>query len=284
MKQFLRRLLKFALFLPVAWGCVFAFAYLSPAFSTLFVAKPTLEGAVHQKSREFRDNVQDLDYLFLGSSTCYCGIDPHYFGNSFSLCSSAQKIGNSREIYDIALSHSTPKYVVIDIYPELWEGDMKSLESTRDWIINSPFYNGVEADDLYTYLLQFYFEIADNLGIYHKPYEAPKSDTYKGLGFVARDKEPLTENPCMGTSHFAMSEELADLILEIDDRTEVILVIPPMLCDFEYSIPSSLDGVRLIDGGNWPEAKNRLMYYDDHHLVSSGADFYSHWLETELIK
>lgn len=283
MKQFFNRLLKFILFLPFAWACVFSLGYLSPSLSTLFIAKPTLEGAVYLKSREFTElPEQDLDILFLGSSTCYCGIDPHHFENAFSLCSSAQKIGNSREVFDIALIHGTPRTTVIDIYPTLWTGDLKSIESTRDWIINSPFYNSVEADDLYSYLLQFYFEISDVLQIQHSPYGAPASDNYRGLGFVARDKEPLSENPCEGSNSYSMPASMSNALLEIDQQTDLILLVPPTLCEVQWSLPESLSHIPVIDGASWPSATNPSMYYDDHHLVANGAESYSVWLAEQL--
>jgi len=280
MKQFLTRLLKFILFLPFAWACVFTLGYLSPSLSTLFIAKPTLEGAVHLKSRELPE--QDLDILFLGSSTCYCGIDPHHFENAFSLCSSAQKIGNSREIFDIALTQGTPRTTVIDIYPSLWNGDLKSIESTRDWIINSPYYNSVEADDLYSYLLQFYFEISDTLQIHHSPYGAPASDNYLGLGFVARDKAPLSDNPCNDSTSYSMPASMSNALLEIDQHTELVLLVPPTLCEVQWSLPESLSHIPVIDGASWPSATNPSMYYDDHHLVANGAESYSAWLAEQL--
>ena len=283
MKQFLNCLLKFILFLPIAWACVFTLGYLSPSLSILFIAKPTLEGAVHLKSREFTElPEQNLDILFLGSSTCYCGIDPHHFENAFSLCSSAQKIGNSRELFDIALTHDTPRTTVIDIYPTLWEGDLKSIESTRDWIINSPFYHGVEVEDLYSYLLQFYFEISDALQIQHIPFGAPESDHYRGLGFVARDKAPLTQNPCQGIKSYVMPTSMSNALLEIEQYSDLVLLVPPTLCEVHWSLPESLSHLPVIDGSSWPSATNPRMYYDDHHLVAYGAESYSVWLAEQL--
>lgn len=284
MKQFLTRLSKFMILQPVVWSCVFLVAFLSPQFSTLFVAKPSLEGAVRLKSEELKNIAPDLDYLFLGSSTCYCGIDPHALGESrsFSLCSSAQKIGNSLEVFDIALEFTSPKVTIVDIYPELWQGDHKSVESSRDWVINSPFYNHIEADDLYTYILQFYHEISDAFGISHEPYPAPPSDEYMGLGFVARNNTPLTESPCTTAKTYEMSDALASKLLQLDSKTELVLLIPPVLCETSWKLPESLGHLRVIDGGEWPESKNQAMYYDDHHLVSEGARLYSKWLSEQL--
>ncbi|MDG2426719.1 MAG: hypothetical protein P8M07_09060, partial [Flavobacteriales bacterium] len=79
------------------------------------------------------------DLLFLGSSTCYRGIDPHPFEvaglSSFNLCSSAQPLSTSQFVLDFALEYVTPQRIVLDLYKGVWLSD--GFNSRRDFIINN---------------------------------------------------------------------------------------------------------------------------------------------------
>ena len=41
---------------------------------------------------------------------------------------------------------------------------------------------------------------------------------------------------------------------------------------------------KVIDGNQWPGSKDPSNYYDDHHLVATGAESYSGWLAEKLIR
>jgi hypothetical protein len=253
---------------------------------THLVAKRSDEGGTRLRTEEFQsvyDSPADsLDFLFLGSSTCYCGIDPYALEangyKSFSLCSSAQRLGNSSDVLDYALTRCTPKTVVIDVYPELWAGPVSSVECERDWIINGPSLP-LRRIEPYNLLLKLYFNMSNAVGVDHQPWPLWKGEVYSGLGFIERQVEAVKGFDCPKESHKEMSQELSDVVSQMSQKVDIILVIPPVLCDTHFDI----SGYSIIDGNLWSGAKDPSNYYDDHHLVASGADSYSGWLAEKLI-
>jgi hypothetical protein len=287
MNSFLFRLLKFTISLSLTWSLLWLVSALIPPIETVLIAQRTDDGAVRLKSAEFLELPTGtyLDYLFLGSSTCYCGIDPHSFlvhdKKAFSLCSSAQRIGNSNALLDFALDHVTVKNVVVDIYPQLWSTQVSSIECERDWIVNAtsvslPF----ETINPYNALLNLYFSFVPD-GV-----SAPSNstDSYEGLGFVAREIMPIDSISCPVMTPLLMPSELEAILHSMSHKADLILLIPPVMCPAEFAMPESLNGMRLVDGRVWPGASNANNYYDDHHLTSSGAASYSGWLSEELTR
>lgn len=267
-------------------AAVWFIAFNVSVVETHLVAKQSDEGGTRLRTVEFESSfsspADSLDFLFLGSSTCYCGIDPYALEavgyKSFSLCSSAQRVGNSSDILDYALSRSTPKAVVVDVYPELWAGPVSSVECERDWIINGASLP-LRRIEPYNLLLKLYFKIYDTLGISHEPWPLWSGEVYSGLGFIKRHLEPLHEIDCPDHMSLTLPQEVLDLLNQIDSKAQTILVIPPVLCEREVD----LTGFEVIDGNLWPGAKDPRNYYDDHHLVADGAESYSGWLAEKLI-
>ena len=119
MTRLINRLLIFGLTFTLVVLGVWLIALNVSVVETHFVAKRTDEGGTRLRTEEFESIYNtpndSLDFLFLGSSTCYCGIDPYSLEvngyKSFSLCSSAQRLGNSSDILDYALSRCTPQTV-----------------------------------------------------------------------------------------------------------------------------------------------------------------------------
>ena len=286
MKQFFKRLTQFSLLALVVIAGLFVAGLSSPFVETHLIAKRTDEGAVRLKTEEFEARYKTpsdtLDFLFLGSSTCYCGIDPLTLEvkgySSFSLCSSAQTLFNSTQVLDYATQHCTPKYVVIDVYPELWSGPSSSLECERDWIINGPSLP-LERIDPYNAFLKLYFSISKSLGIHHIPAKEEEYDKYSGLGFVERSLPAIKTVSCDSVRTLEFPPQLSAIVDSL--QFETILIIPPLCCPDEYVFPESYT---VIDGGQWPGASYKSSYYDDHHLNASGAVTYSGWLSEELIR
>ena len=253
---------------------------------THLVAKQSDEGGTRLRTEEFesayKEPTDSLDFLFLGSSTCYCGIDPLALEvkgySSFSLCSSAQTLFNSTQVLDYAKQHCTPKYVVIDVYPELWSGPSSSLECERDWIINGPSLP-LERIDPYNAFLKLYFSISNAIGIHHIPAKEEEYDRYSGLGFVERSLPAIKTVDCDSVRTLEFPPQLSAIVDSF--RYETILIIPPLYCPDDYVFPESFT---VIDGGQWPGASYKSSYYDDHHLNASGALTYSGWLSEELIR
>ena len=287
MTRLINRLLIFGLTFTLVVLGVWLIALNVSVVETHFVAKRTDEGGTRLRTEEFESIYNtpndSLDFLFLGSSTCYCGIDPYSLEvngyKSFSLCSSAQRLGNSSDILDYALSRCTPKTVVIDIYPQLWSGPISSVECERDWIINGASLP-LRRIEPYNLLLKGYFKISEAFGVEHKPWPLWKGEDYSGLGFIERLVESVETVDCNVPEKVIMPNEVKEVLIQISQKTnDVVLVIPPVLCESKLE----LEGFTVIDGNLWPGAKDKSNFYDDHHLVSEGAKSYSGWLSKKLI-
>jgi len=265
---------------------------------TRFIAERSEHGAVRMKTAELMSlsKSDTLDFLFIGSSTCYRGIDPHYLHPlaGFGVCSSSQTLGNSSYILDVALAYTTTHYLVIDVYPKSWsDAGLVSKESARDWVVNSstpksgPIIEMVLSTGVpYYIVISGYFWLADLMGVDYPPYTHITKDQYMGLGFVASKVEPIESVVC-DDLYVEMSHETCETLRGMISKASVqgaqtILLNPPQLCEESFPTPDCFSDVLYIDGNDWPGAKMPAHYYDDHHLVDLGAASYSAWLSEEL--
>ena len=270
------------------------------SIETYFISGRSDNGAVRLKTAELmeRSKSDTLDFLFLGSSTCYRGIDPHYLDplKGFSVCSSSQRIGNSSYILDVALEYTFTHYLVIDIYPKIWADDgLVNKEAARDWAVNSStpkrgaLLEMVLATGVPYYIaLSGYFLLAEHLGVDYPPFTQITKDQYMGLGFVSSKVEPIESVVCDDVD-VVMSDETCEILRGMVSKASVhgaqtILLNPPQLCEESFPTPACFLDVLYIDGNDWPGAKTPAYYYDDHHLVDQGAASYSAWLSKELNK
>ena len=300
MNSFLSRILLFISSLLISWGLLWTSALNFQSIETYFIAERSEHGAVRMKTAELmeRSKSDTLDFLFLGSSTCYRGVDPHYLDpmKGFSVCSSSQRIGNSSYILDVALEYTSTHYLVIDIYPKIWVDDgLVNKEAARDWAVNSstpkrgPILEMVLATgEPYYIAVAGYFWLAERLGVDYPPYAQISKDHYKGLGYVASDVEPIESVICDDVD-VEMSDATCEILrgmiaIASLNGAQTILLNPPQLCEESFPTPDCFSDVLYIDGNDWPGAKTPTHYYDDHHLVDHGAASYSAWLSEELKK
>ena len=303
MKKLFTRLVGFGLFTVMVWLGIFAICSMSYRFEYKLIGQETNWGYVNLRSSEWAakaDHTEDV--LFFGSSTCYSGIDPsalEAFGLSgFNFCSSAQNIGNSEALTDAMLSDVQPAFIALDVYPSLWGSEKPGLESSKDWIINSNLreshWSGAyraaafQTGDLFTMVSSIYYDLV-------RPWKPAgtnkflvedKNGIYSGLGFVQRTFSPLDSIECP-IAQRTMSAFECSAIFNIHEScrargVQFILINPPQLCEESFEIPTCFEGIPLIEGNNWPGAKTPQNFYDDHHLVASGAAKYSVWLANEI--
>jgi hypothetical protein len=300
MKSFLSRMLLFISSLLISWGMLWVAALNFQSFETHFIAERSERGAVRKKTAELMElsKSDTLDFLFLGSSSCYRGIDPHYLDplKGFSVCSSSQILGNSAYILDVALKYTSTHCLVIDVYPKLWsDAGVVNKESTRDWVVNSstpkrgPILEMVLATgEPYYMAVAGYFWLADLMGVDYPPFTHNTKDEYMGLGFVSSKVEPIKSVVCDDVDvemTDATCEILRGMIAKASlNGAQTILLNPPQLCEESFPTPDCFSDVLYIDGNDWPGAKTPTHYYDDHHLVDHGAASYSAWLSEELKK
>jgi hypothetical protein len=300
MNSFLSRILLFMCSLLISWGVLWVAALNFQSIETYLIAERSEHGAVKMKTAELMTLSQSdtLDFLFLGSSTCYRGIDPHYLDplKGFSVCSSSQILGNSAYILDVALEYTSTHYLVIDIYPKIWVDDgLVNKEAAKDWAVNSstpksgPIVDMVLATRVpYYIVVAGYFCLAEHLGVDYPPFTQITKDKYMGLGFVSSDVAPIESVVCDDID-VEMSDETCEVLRGMIAKASLngahtILLNPPQLCEESFPRPDCFSDVLYIDGNDWPGAKTPIHYYDDHHLVDKGAASYSVWLSKELKK
>jgi hypothetical protein len=298
MNSFLSRILLFICSLLISWGVLWTSALNFQSIETYFIAERSEHGAVRMKTAELMEQSKSdtLDFLFLGSSTCYRGVDPNYLDplEGFSVCSSSQILGNSAYILDVALEYTSTHYLVIDVYPKLWsDAGVVNKEAARDWVVNSstpksgPILEMILATRVpYYIVVAGYFCLAEHLGVDYPPYTQITKDQYMGLGFVSSDVEPIEYVDC-DDINVEMSDETCEILREMISKAslngaQTILLNPPQLCEESFPTPDCFSDVLYIDGNDWPGAKTPTHYYDDHHLVDHGAASYSAWLSEEL--
>ena len=305
MQRFFKRLGLFAVFVVTAWlGMFWAISH-SYTLEYKLVGKETNWGYVNQRTSEWAANAPHTeDVLFFGSSTCYSGIDPHAleaFGlEGFNFCSSSQAVGNSALLLEAALLDHRPHVVALDVYPWIWGADGPASESTKDWITNSNLRSShwsrayrklaLSSGDLFTIFTSAYYDLvrpSKPAGANPNLPDDPKGD-YRGLGFVARSFNPLDSIECEEL-HSEMSEfeceAIADMRADCEAAgTQLVLINPPQLCEETFDMPACFDDLVYIDGNQWSGAKTPQNFYDDHHLVETGALSYSAWLASEIAK
>jgi hypothetical protein len=194
----------------------------------------------------------------------------------------------------VALEYVSTRFLVIDIYPELWDNEvLVNIEAARDWVVNSstpiegPIVEMVWATKVpYYILLSGYFQLANYVGVHFEPYTKISQDLYKGLGFVSSEVKGIESVEC-DELIVEMPPEICEVLIGMISKVthhgaETILLNTPQLCEETFDTPPCFEGVIYIDGNGWPGAKTPSNYYDDHHLVAEGAASYSIWLAEEL--
>ena len=256
-------------------------------------------GNTHQRIPEFKQKLQTegIELLFLGSSTCYRGINPVSFEDklgmtTFNLCSSSQALSNSSKMLGwLNSSASRTKAIVLDVYPALWNSsgvecarDIGTNHNTTfDWTIARI---ASSSGDPFTVLNALYFGSKALRGI-DSQFSTPRNgDDYRGLGFTWSNHHAVEPVKCLPISVSLNPTQMSGLssIRETCEEKgiKLLLVNPPQLCEEVFEKPEVMEGLPWIEGNDWPLAKVDTLYYDDHHLRGVGAELYSEWLAEKV--
>ena len=291
MKAFLNKLLLFTVsYLAFILIIIFASAQSATIEKYTFHNRSN-HGETVYRIPEFRQTIKDnksLELLFLGSSTCYRGINPNKFDSitpeTFSLCSSSQTLHVSNELLQWAGKLGVrPETIILDVYPMIW--DFSSTEAIHDLVRNDPspfdpmfLQIAFRTRDLHTMLTALYFGLKDWI----LPSIPKPNNKYVGKGFTYSTGEPTKPIPCE-SALTVLSSEQNSAMLQIKKtadnwKSSLILVNPPQLCEETFNVPEVMTQMHWIDGNEWPLAKVDSLYFDDHHLRGVGAELYSEWL------
>ena len=302
MLSFLTRITLFLAFLTIAWGGFWLVAMNIPIIEARFIAQEKDWGYVNKKTAEWialREK-ERMDVLLFGSSTCYEGIDPQAFldlgYNTFNFCSSAQTLEGSDLLLHAALKDQNPDYVVLDIYPRNWDGELP-VEHALDWVVNGNLWDDhwtksireitIKSQSLYALLISFYYPLRRQIEPAGNHASPDRLGSYRGRGFVFRINEPLQNIPAGSPKSVSLNPAHDASIMRIRRTCEergihLFVVNPPQLIEEEFQIPESLLDLTWIEGNQWPGAKVPSNYRDDHHLVGTGAISYSQWLAQQF--
>lgn len=140
MNYFITTFFKFLLCLvPVYLTCLVIFYHTGTTkFIPNVVDKTKNDGFLLSRIQEI-PNYKNVDYLFLGSSHTYRGLDPRIFENygftSFNLGSSAQTPVNSEILLTKYEGDLNPKNIIFEVYFSLFSND--GIESALEILGNS---------------------------------------------------------------------------------------------------------------------------------------------------
>ena len=298
MLSFLKRIILFLAFLPIAWGGLWLVAMNIPIIEARLIAQEKDWGYVNKKTAEWTAlrEKEKMDVLLFGSSTCYEGIDPQAFidrgYNTFNFCSSAQNLEGSELLLHAVLEDQSPDFVVLDIYPRSWDGEL-SVEHALDWVVNGNLWGKhwtksireitIKSQSLYALLISFYYPLRRQIEPAGNHASPDRLGSYRGRGFVFRANEPLQKIPADSSKAVSLTPAQDASIMRIRRTCEergihLFVVNPPQLIEEEFQIPQSLLGLVWIEGNKWSGAKVPSNYRDDHHLIGTGAINYSQWL------
>ena len=303
MKRFLLRVCLFFFLMPLGWAVVFTLAMLNPGIESRFIAQERNWGFVNAKSLEWsqvRDSAS-FDVFAFGSSTCYSGIDPRAFESQgmklFNFCSSAQSIPHSLPLIEAAFDDQTPKVLILDVYPAIWDTETVSSEPVRDWIVNGNLWDThwakaygqltLASQDPFAWMTMLYYPFRRMLSPAGKNAPEDPNGLYEGRGFVFRTFPALSEMPLDDPRDVSMSSTVSKALLRISDLCDsrdvtLMLINPPQLVEEGFDPSRFARDFIWIDGNKWPGAKIPSNFYDDHHLVGEGAQRYSQWLSTQV--
>ena len=296
MVQFGWGLLRFIAFSIVGLLALGLAAQIHPKVESKLFAKPWSYGYTYRRIPEFlyQPEIEAIDVVILGSSTCYRGIDPNHFAEvdlrSFNLCSSSQSLFNSKHLLQWSLKQgANPSAILVDVYPKMWTSS--GIESCRDLTINhdhalqAPFLRmAAETRDPFNIILALYSGITRTF----LPLSFPKqADLYKTGGFTYSVRAPVDTLDCT-SQVVTMSSRQARAFQRIrrtceEEGIQLLLINPPQLCEEVFEKPVVMKGVPWIEGNDWPLAKVDTLYYDDHHLRGVGAELYSAWLADQVV-
>lgn len=238
--------------------------------------------------------------LILGSSTANMNIDPVILQGAtdadfFNCGTNAQTIKLSEIILRYAVERSKVDFVILDVYPELW--NYKSTEPVIIWtthnsVLGNEFmFNMVaSSQSVNAWNYYFYFLVKRWLPFTRfEKEEIQETRVYKTKGHVCIDDTVKTDY-AYDTTYNTMSADNARALRNIaeicrDRNIQLVISIPKVLnADIDESLVR-VEGVPLISGAEF--AIDSTYFKDSHHMFCKGAEKYSHWLSgrvKDLIK
>ncbi len=249
---------------------------------------PSKGGHTFQSMKEFSNEREKWDVIFLGSSHVYRGFDPRIFSEhnivTFNLGTSGQSIESSFIVYEKLIAEKGVKTIVLELFASQMVSTDKVDESTFDIAYNSPGYN---------ISLACLIDQADwrlvNLGVYKLFTTYANSiycdSTYVGRGFSERSDSANTLNfeyDQLLQPSMKKYKALEKLIVAIKQhQQQVIIVSHPMPREYPILVHQQFTSfirpllnkynVAYFDYTQTPSIASHDFFYDSNHLNQSGV-------------
>ncbi len=303
MRKFITTLLSFGVFALLFFMiAVYVWGNSShPLLKSNLVYKQETTGHLNSRLKEVKD-IENIDLLFLGSSSTYRGFDPRIFEangfSSFNLGSSAQTPIQTKVLLKRYLETTRPKQIIYAINPTLLSID--GVESALDIIANDTSDHNSAAmamtvNHVKVYTTFTYAAIQQLLG-QKTSYQQEKvkgPDTYISGGFVERKMQyfdPKTINIKKTKDTLLQYRDdqlkaLDDIITLIKEKDIQLILINAPVTSYAYNAytPKQQEVFKelmssygnYIDFNTVLKLNDSLHFFDQYHLNQHGVELFN---------
>lgn len=302
MKSFLIKIVKFIPFVLIIYLflLIIAGSLLPKAFRSNLPYNLGGSGYSYTRFHE-ADTTKNIDLLILGSSHAYRGYDTRLFNSAgfktFNLGSSAQTPIQTEYILNRYLDQLHPKYVIVDVYPNLFNSD--GVESTADLISNMKIDNeliklSLKETNIKIYNTLFYAYIRNLLDL-NKGFKENRStgDEYIKGGYVQSFHEYHPERTLKSEFEYKIApnqlKAFKNIINELEKRSIPFFMIQAPIPVGKYKLINNID---FIDSTFSSLGKyknfNKLLslpdscFIDESHLNQKGVDSFNKLVIQEI--
>lgn len=295
MKQFLLKLLLFAPFAAVFYvGMLILWGETAP--------EPLKKNLIYNRGAfghtfsrlEEAKRAQNIDVLFLGSSTAYRGFDTEFFRekglNTINLGSSSQTPTQTHLLLKKYLDRLNPKVVVYEVYPETFQID--GIEASLDLLANDDIdgrtaWTMLRTGNVRTLNTMIYGTYRELTGKNDGFAEAPdrEDDHYVSGGFVRRDLKYFRHETVKPQQWKMLDDQKAEfeaiLALLKQRKVKVLLVRAPITKGLNDSYTNNrMIGNYMRSRGDYTDFNGKLPlddslhFYDATHLNQNGVEIF----------
>lgn len=294
MAEFLKRLLKFVLFLVPAFAVIFIIWGLFPKLRNTSNIRLNKEQFSQLRLQEFK-RVKNIDILFIGPSLCYRGFDTRIFKkygyNTHNLGTSRQTPMQTKYLLKQYLKSINPTLVIYVLDPFITSAGT-GVESATDFISNQYLSDSLtlqmvkEQNDIKVYNTFAYCYLRDKLLPYSNESISYVNQKYITGGFVERPVTYYKHDKLPSIKYIFNSQQLNSLeeIVQFlgECKQKFLFVYPPITSGKYTSISNRNDFIKNIE--RFGDVYNfngkvilddSLHFYDDKHLNQHGVEIYN---------
>ncbi len=227
--------------------------------------------------------------LILGSSTAYMNINPQILsaqtGIDFFNCgSNCQAINYSCIILKHVLAKHKPDYILLDVYPGMW--NTITTEAPTEWVVNyhSPHHafilRMVSAEHSVILWNHYFYSMIKRCMPFAKYMEAETMEhsKYIGNGHVCFE-DAIADYKAVYREYTSIKIDNAIALNEIErlckDNNITLIILMPKMINTYVRKDIIKTTAHFIDVEN---VADETYYRDSHHMHCDGAERFSYWL------